>query len=94
MSYTDGESIDSILQLLMTAEYLPAEPENYVYGMKLLMTNRDGKQLVIELDLNQGVYRYGMQNYEYGKVSEMLSALGLEQWPEEVLEEYGVYLNE
>lgn len=93
-SYTDPEAVDAILQLLMTADYIPAEPENYVYGMKLLMTNRDGKQLVIELDLNQGVYRYGMQNYEYGTVSEMLAALGLEQWPEAVLNEYSVFLKE
>lgn len=93
-TYTDPEAVDGILQLLMTADYIPAEPENYVYGMKLLMTNRDGKRMVIELDLNQGVYRYGMQNYEYGRVSEMLAVLDLEQWPEAVLNEYSAYLNE
>lgn len=91
-SYT-AEEAAPILQLLMEAEYLPCEPENYVYGMKLLMTNRDGKELVIELDLNQGIYRYGMQTYVYGEVDDMLSALGLEQWPDSVLEEFGEFIN-
>ncbi|MBR4290287.1 MAG: hypothetical protein IKT52_06585 [Oscillospiraceae bacterium] len=91
-SYT-GESLQPVLELLWEAEYVPSEPENYVYGMKLLMTNRDGKELVIELDLKQGYYRYGMQNYCYGDVSNMLAALGLEQWPDSVLEEFHEFLD-
>lgn len=87
-----GEEAGPVLQLLMAAEYVPCEPENYVYGMKLLMTNRDGKELVIELDLNHGVYRYGMQSYVYGEVEDMLSALGLEQWPDSVLEEFSYFI--
>ena len=88
-----GESLENILQLLMTADYMPIEPENYLYGMKLLMTNRDGKELVIELDLRQGIYRYGMQTYAYGEVSDLLDALGIDQWPESVLEEFAPFLN-
>lgn len=91
-TYT-GEAAGNILQLLMTAEYLPAEPADYLYGMKLLMTNRDGKELVIELDLQQGHYRYGMQTYTYGEVSDLLTVLELEQWPDAVLEEFGLLLN-
>lgn len=87
-SFRSVEETDPILQLLMTAEYLPAEPETYGYGMKLLMTNRDGKELVIELDINQGIYRYGMQTYKYGTVSDMLAALGLDGWPETVMNEF------
>lgn len=83
-----GDAMQPILELLWTAQYVPCEPENYVYGMKLLMTNRDGKELVIELDLKQGFYRYGMQNYQYGEVSDMFAALGIEQWPASVLEEF------
>ena len=88
-----GERLEDILQLLMTADYMPIEPENYLYGMKLLMTNRDGKELVIELDLRQGIYRYGMQTYAYGEVSDLLDALGIDQWPESVLEEFAPFLN-
>jgi len=91
-SYTAVETVDPILQLLMTAEYLPAEPEDYVYGMKLLMTNRDGKPLVIELDLNRGVYRYGMQCYAYGEVPDLFAALDMDGWPESVLEEFRAFM--
>ena len=91
-TYTDAESVGPILQLLMTSEYVAAEPEDYVYGMKLLMTNRDGKELVIELDLNKGNYRYGMQTYTYGSVSDLLVVLGLEQWPESVLDEFSAFM--
>ena len=88
-----GEAAGNILQLLMTADYLPAEPESYLYGMKLLMTNRDGRELVIELDLQQGNYRYGMQTYAYGEVSDLLAALEMDQWPDPVLEEFREFLN-
>ena len=91
-TYT-GEAAGNILQLLMTADYLPAEPEDYLYGMKLLMTNRDGKELVIELDLRQGNYRYGMQTYAYGEVADLLAALEMDRWPDPVLEEFGEFLN-
>ena len=87
-----GDALQPILELLWNAEYVPCEPENYVYGMKLLMTNRDGKELVIELELNRGYYRYGMQNYRYGDVADLFAALGMEGWPESVLNEYAAYL--
>lgn len=92
-SYQDAESVESILRLLMAAEYVSVEPENYIYGMKLLMTNRDGKELVLELDLNQGNYRYGMQTYTYGETCELLAVLGMEQWPDSVLEEFASFIN-
>lgn len=91
-SYT-GDTMQPVLELLWNAKYVPCEPENYVYGIKLLMTNRDGKELVIELDLNQGYYRYGMQNYKYGEVADMLAALGINQWPDSVLNEFGELVN-
>ena len=91
-SYATVDETDPILQLLMTAEYMPIPPEGYCYGMKLLMSNRDGKELVIELDLNEGYYRYGMQTYCYGETEEMLTALGLESWPEAVMEEFREFL--
>ena len=61
--------------------------------LQLLMTNRDGQELVIELDLNQGIYRYGMQTYAYGEVSDLFAVLGMEQWPDSVLEEFASFLN-
>ena len=85
-----GESMQPILELLWEADYVSCEPENHAYGMKLLMTNRDGVEIVIELDLKQGYYRYGMQNYIYGDVSEMLFSLNMEQWPDSVLAEFGL----
>ena len=91
-SYQSVDAIDPILQMLMGAEYLPVEPETYMYGMKLLMTNRDEEELVIELDLTQGIYRYGMQTYAYGNVEDMLAALGLEDWPEAVKQEFGAVI--
>ena len=90
-TYT-GAELQSVLELLMSAEYM-AEPEFYLYGVKLLMTNRDGKDLVIELDLKQGFYRYGMQNYFYGDVTDMLAALGLDQWPDSILTEFAEFLD-
>ena len=86
------DSMQPVLELLWEADYVAAEPEDYIYGMKLLMTNRDGKELVIELDLKQGYYRYGTQNYQYGQVSDMLAALELEHWPDSVLNEFGIPL--
>ena len=81
------------MELLWNAEYVPSEPDDYVYGMKLLMTNRDGKELVIELDLKQGYYRYGMQNYHYGEVEDLFAVLQIEAWPDSVLEEFKDFLN-
>ena len=92
ISTYSGESLQGILELLWAAEYVPCEPENYAYGMKLLMVNRDSQELVIELDLNQGYYRYGMQNYHHGEVQDMLAVLELDQWPDSVLNEYSAYL--
>ena len=90
-SYT-GAELQPVFELLMSAEYV-AEPDFYLYGMKLLMTNRDGKDLVIELDLKQGFYRYGMQTYFYGDVADMFAALGIEQWPDSVLTEFAEFLD-
>lgn len=87
-----GDSIQPILELLWEADYVPCEPEDYVYGMKLLMTNRDGQELVIELDLNEGYYRYGMQNYCYGEVADLFIALGIDQWPDSVLAEFAEFI--
>ena len=90
-TYTE-DALQPVLELLWNAEYVPCEPDDYVYGMKLLMTNRDGKELVIELDLKQGYYRYGMQNYHYGEVGDLFDVLGIDRWPDSVLAEFGDYL--
>jgi len=92
-SYTDAASVAGILELLTTAEYISCVPEDYLFGMKLLMTNGGGKEVVIELDLRQGVFRYGMQNYRYGEVSQLLAVLGLEDFPESVRIEFADYLD-
>lgn len=89
---TDADQVKNILSLLNHAEYLPGDPQNYYYGVKLITTNGKGEQLVLELDLNKGNYRYGMQTYCYGDVSDMLSLLEFERWPDEVYEEHGIYI--
>lgn len=93
-SYAASEEGGPVLQLLMEANWVSFDTleTEHIYGMKLLMTNRDGKELVIELDLNYGYYRYGMQTYCYGEVEEMLEALGLDQWPDSVLEEFASFI--
>lgn len=91
-SYCTVEKVDPVLQLLMGARWMAAEPTDYVYGMKLLMTNRDGKELVLELDLIHGTFRYGTQCYSYGEVSDLFEALGIEQWPDSVIEEFRPFI--
>lgn len=91
-SYCTVEAVDPILQLLMGARWMAFEPDDYVYGMKLLMTNRDGKELVLELDLIHGSYRYGTQCYSYGEVSDLFDALDIENWPDSVLEEFRPFI--
>ena len=61
--------------------------------MTLLMTNREGKDIVIELDLQQGNYRYGMQTCAHGEISDLLAALDINRWPDSVMEEFGTFLN-
>lgn len=91
-TYTDPAQVNTILSLLTHGEYLFGDPEVYYYGAKLLMTNGKGEQCVIELDLNMGNYRYGMQTYCYGEVFELFQVLGLDKWPEEVYAEHGSYI--
>lgn len=91
-TYSDAASVDAVLDLLTNAEYTPCEPEGYILGVKLIMTNADGEELIIELDILQGIFRYGMQFYRYGELGHLLAVLGIDQWPEEVREEYSAYL--
>ena len=60
-TFTDSAQVDAVLSLLNHAEYLSGDPESYYYGAKLIMINGKCEQLVLELDLNRGNYRYGMQ---------------------------------
>lgn len=90
--YKNAETVNAVVSLLTHGEYLSGDPEGYYYGAKLLMYNGKGEQLVIELDLNKGNYRYGMQTYCYGEVSNLLNLLGLSEWPEEVYAEHGTYI--
>lgn len=89
----EPSQVEAILSLLSHAEYLSGDPSDYYYGAKLMMTNGKGKQLVLELDLNKGNYRYGMQTYRYGEVTDLLNLLGLDKWPDEVYAEHGAYIN-
>lgn len=91
--YLSYDEISSIITLLSKAEYLPCEPEDYLYGMKLLTADASGEGIVIELDLRYGNYRYGTQVFHYGEVTDLFAVLGMEQWPDSVLVEYKDFLN-
>ena len=91
--YIMPEEISAIVSLLSAAEYVPSEPEDYLYGMKLLTADDGGNGIVIELDLRYGNYRYGTQVFHYGEVADLLAVLGIEEWPDSVLAEYKDFLN-
>ncbi len=91
--YTAVEDISPIVSLLSGAEYLPCEPEDYLYGMKLLTADTEGNGIVIELDLRYGNYRFGTQVFHYGEVADLFAVLGIEQWPDSVLKEFKDFLN-
>lgn len=90
--YTE-DSVNAILSLLSNGEYLPCEPLDYLYCMKLIMTNGEGNELIIELDYRYGNFRYGTQTYQYGLRNDLFSVLGIDAWPESVIEEFDAYLN-
>lgn len=85
--FSEEAAVASILNLLSDAEYVNP-PVEYLYGVKLIMVNKYGQELVLEIDLNNGVFRYGMQHYRYGEIANLFTVLGLSQWPEDVLVEY------
>ena len=87
-----GPEVEAILSVLDSASYLACPPEQYAYCMKLIMVNGAGNEIVMELEMNSGICRYGMQTYEYGTLSEMFDLLALEDWPESVKEEFGAFI--
>lgn len=91
--YSDEASVNAILDLLSNADYVPYDPLDYLYCMKLLMTNAEGKELIIELEYRHGTYRYGTQTYQYGTLRDLFEALQIEGWPDSVIEEFNAYLN-
>lgn len=48
------------------------------------MINGGVKELAIELELNRGVCRCGVQNYQYRLVSDLFHVPGLEAWPVQI----------
>ena len=85
--FSEEAAVASILDLLSNAEYVNP-PLEYLYGVKLIMVNENDQELVLEIDLNSGIFRYGMQHYRYGDITDLFAVLGLSQWPKEVLAEY------
>lgn len=86
----EGESCNRLLELLTGAEYMLCPPQEYLLGVKLILPKAEG-ELVLEMDLNQGFFRFGEQYYRYGDTSDaLLEILGWDQWPEEVKKEYGL----
>ena len=91
--YTSPEDVIPIVKLLSDAEYLPCEPVDYLYGMKLLTADEAGDGIVIELDLRYGNYRYGTQVFHYGDVESLFEALHIDGWPDSALAEYKDFLD-
>lgn len=88
--------METILNLLKNAEYQMVPPDGYVFGVSLILQRENSEELILEVDILQGIYRYGnaygYQYYKYGEVSDLFRVLGITQWPEEVRQEYSGYL--
>lgn len=96
-TYEDPAEIETILNLLKTAEYQMVPPDGYIFGVSLMLQKEDAQQMILEVDILQGIYRYadasGYHYYKYGELSDLFRVLGITQWPEQVKQEYGSYLN-
>lgn len=96
-TYEEPAEIETILNLLKNAEYQMVPPDGYIFGVKLILQKEDAEELILEVDILQGIYRYGnaygYQYYKYGELSDLFQVLGITQWPEEVQKEYNGYLN-
>ena len=95
-TYEDPAEMETILNLLKNAEYQMVPPDGYVFGVSLILQRENSEELILEVDILQGIYRYGnaygYQYYKYGEVSDLFRVLGITQWPEEVRQEYSGYL--
>lgn len=85
-----GQDAENILAFLSSAAYITTPPSEYLYGAKLIMVNSNGNELIIELDLTQPVFRYGMQHYRYDDMADLFSVMGISDWPEEAWDEYNI----
>jgi len=94
--YEDPAEIETILDLLKNAEYQMVPPDGYILGVSLILHTKASQDVILEVDILQGIYRYGnacgYQYYKYGELSDLFQVLGLTQWPEEVQNEYYGYL--
>lgn len=90
--FEDPEEVEAILALLREAEYEMVPPDDYVFGVSLILHAQDAEEIRLEVDIRQGVYRYGNNYYRYGELSDLFRVLGISQWPEEVRQEYSSYL--
>lgn len=91
-TYEDSAEIETIVNLLKSAEHQMVPPKGYILGVNLILHTNDGQEVHLEVDILQGVYRYGNNYYCYGELSDLFLVLGITQWPEEVRQEYYEYL--
>ena len=90
--YEAPEETEAIVSLLKGAEYQMVPPEGYILGVKLILHTEAEQEILLEVDILQGIYRYGNNYYCYGELSDLFRVLGFAQWPEEVKKEYSSYL--
>lgn len=90
--YEDPDEIETILKLLKEADYEMVPPEGYILGVNLILHTNDGQEVLLEVDILQGIYRYGNNYYRYGELTDLFQVLGISQWPGEVQQEYSSYL--
>ena len=87
---TDSNHLNPVKELLAGAEDLGYEPKTFLLGLELIYTGKDGRVTVLELDMDSDLFRYEGRFFDYGPgndnnaMPELLTLLGLEDWPEEV----------
>lgn len=91
--YDEPAVVESVLNLLENAEYLMVPPDDYILGVKLILRTQDDQEMMLEVDLIQGIFRYKNSFYRYGEQSDLFHVLGISQWPEEIKYEYSSYLS-
>ena len=97
LTTTDFDRLEKICRLFANAEFLGYEPKTHSVGvgLNLVITDRNGEAMVIELDPDNDLCRINGEFVSYGKpdepsyIEKLWDYLGIEAWPEEVYEIFG-----
>ena len=91
-------------KLMCESVYLGYEPKTYNLGPELVFTGKDGSVSILQLSLDDDLIRYDGKFYDYGpgtssngsinNLPVFLGILGLENWPQEVMDAYSDWFRE